>query len=567
MAAITSAKSGLWSATDTWVGGVLPANGDTATIALGHTVTFDSDLSGFADGVTVVATGHLNCTDAAGTYQLKIKAGTTISGAGTLTWGSTVFAAKHTLTGGANWYVQGSGGLTMNVIGAEPAIKYALLTGAESAGATRLEIDTDLTGDIWAVGDTIRINNVNKGLNSEERVIAAIAPTYIDITVGLTGAKIAGTVIALMTRNTKIISVGTSQATVQNFASGKLTISGGQQIGSAYRYLASCTGAVINGGSSSGNTSSMQDCTTPVINGGTISGNSSYGTSNVPGIIVNGGLIVGVSSAIFNSSLPIINGGIISGNNNGINTCTAPVVNGGTISGNTHAFTNSALPIVSGGTITGNSVGFNICHGSIITDATFDRNTYDIYQSQFFAHDTQFGLTTENFLYTNLSEYVYSESINHNRVAGALRAWTAGGITTTVATPLPTGFTRAYQMALASTTVRAHWRKQVLVPAGKTVSITTHLRKDASMMYLPRVWIFLDGDEPFTTPADILHEFVMTDSTNTWESDTWSYTNSADYDVMLAIRFVGMNATGNVFCQSAETFGGGISRSRITGGM
>ena len=566
MATITSVKSGAWSDPTVWDAGV-PVDNDTAVIALGHTVTFDTDLSSFADGVIVTATGLLNCTDAAGTYQLKIKAGSTISGAGTLTWGSTVFAAKHTLTGGTDWYVQGNGGLTMAVIGAEPAIKYALLTGAESAGATRLEIDTDLTGDIWAVGDTIRINNVNKDNNSEERIIAAIAPTYIDITVGLTGAKIAGTVIALMTRNTKIISVGTSQTTVQNFAAGKLTISGGQQIGSARRYLAGCTGAVINGGSSSGNLYACSGCTALSIAGGVFSGNSTAFYS-CPSPLISGGVFAGnIDNTLYSCSYPIVTGGNFSGNGTALQSCLAAMISGGTFFGNGLTLLTCYLLAISGGNFSSNAYGLYNCYGAVITDAVFSANTYDIRESQFFAHDTQFGLTIENYLYTNFPEHTYSESINHNNVAGALRAWTKGGITTTVAAPLPVGFTRAYQMALASATVRAHWRKQVLVPAGKTVSITTHLRKDASMTYLPRTWVYLDGDEPFTTPADILHEFVMTDSTNTWESDTWSYTNSADYDVMLAVRFVGMNASGNVFCQSSESFGGGISRARITGGM
>ena len=87
MATITSTTSGNSSAGSTWVGGVAPGDNDAVVVAAGHTVLFDQDTSGFANGfagVTIqggVTPGMLVFKYSAdGTYYLKIKTGTTISG-------------------------------------------------------------------------------------------------------------------------------------------------------------------------------------------------------------------------------------------------------------------------------------------------------------------------------------------------------------------------------------------------------------------------------------------------------------------------------------------------------
>ena len=87
MATITSVGSGNWSTAGTWDSGV-PADNDTVVIAAGHTVTFDADTSGFANGIAGITItsdattpGMLRAKyDADGTYYLKLKTGTTIAG-------------------------------------------------------------------------------------------------------------------------------------------------------------------------------------------------------------------------------------------------------------------------------------------------------------------------------------------------------------------------------------------------------------------------------------------------------------------------------------------------------
>lgn len=58
MATRTSVGSGRWSDAATWDTGV-PADGDTAVIAAGHTVIFDADQSAFATGVILTINGTL----------------------------------------------------------------------------------------------------------------------------------------------------------------------------------------------------------------------------------------------------------------------------------------------------------------------------------------------------------------------------------------------------------------------------------------------------------------------------------------------------------------------------
>ena len=117
MATFTSAASGDWSASATWgkagdppvEGTDFPGDSDAFVIAAGHTVTFDRDNSGHANGIAggtitshATTPGRLKFkSNADGTYYLKVKTNTNIAGTdaavlGQLVMGHIAAITNHT---------------------------------------------------------------------------------------------------------------------------------------------------------------------------------------------------------------------------------------------------------------------------------------------------------------------------------------------------------------------------------------------------------------------------------------------------------------------------------------
>lgn len=61
MTAITTAAAGNWSATGTWTGGVIPGNGDTVTLQVGHNVTVDDNRTVGASPAAGSGTAAILC--------------------------------------------------------------------------------------------------------------------------------------------------------------------------------------------------------------------------------------------------------------------------------------------------------------------------------------------------------------------------------------------------------------------------------------------------------------------------------------------------------------------------
>jgi len=572
-----------WTTAGNWNLGTLPIDNDSVTIPINETCTFDADMSNagtWPNGIAgITVTGTLNCTNTPGSYYLKIKAASTITGAGTFTWGSTTFTAKHTLTGGAAWQFPATSP-TVSIIGTEPTYKYVKTLNYENALATRIEIDTNLTGDIWAVGDTITINNINRAVQSETRIIQAITSTYIDITVGLTASKLIGSYICLVTRNTQVIGVGITQPIFVNIPQGKLSISGGMFTGGYYYCISSC-GLTLSGGVFYGFNLTVSSCTNIVVSGGIFTGcaqpfsscsvgtftggaiiGCTYGMASCYNGTINYILITAITYGLWGIYGMLINDILLDSSAQGIVSAGGNTITGGTFSNNGAAVVFCAEMVVTGGSFVGNLTAFQIASAKIYSGVTFSGNTYDINSCSV----EMFGVTHNDSGSSNISQEVCTESFDDNGIPANYKVWTRGGKTTTVASPVPSGFSMAYQIATISATFAGWWRKKVLVPAGKTVQFTFYIRKDVSMAYKPRVWVFLESMEPFISGTP-LKEFIYPDNTNdTWATDTFSYTNTDNYDKMLIVRFLGKNASGNVFTQ-LKVEHSMSPRSRILGGV
>jgi hypothetical protein len=555
---------GNWGTAATWAGGVAPVDDDTVVIASGDTVIFNVDTSSWTAGINgLTITGTLKVSTTTSSY-MKMKAATVIVGAGTFNIGEAgagaiPFAVKFTLTGGAGWYIDGNAGLTMTVYGAEPSIKYIKLSGSEAIGQTELSVDTDVTGDIWADGDIVRIDDINMGQESEERVIAAggIAAGAITVTAGLTAAKSTGAIVSLITRNIKIIAVGTGTRTIYRVGAtaNKLTVQSGMWYGVNKYMFEACHYATISGGTFSGNAQGLYNCTSATISGGTFSGNS-YGLRDCTSATISGGTFSGNTQGLYNCTSATISGGTFSGNSYGLYNCPYATISGGTFSGNGQGVGICTNATISGGTFSGNTQGLRDCTSATISGGTFTTNTNDLYNTFGMLHNITLTAATEHSTYTSLPSQINCQSEDHDGVDGALKAWCKGGVVTSQVTVKPDGYTQAYLLDPESATYPVFFTKQFSVEPSKTVNVVVQLRKDASMTYLPRVYLMASIGNPLAgaTPVDT---FTMTDSTDTWESDTFTIANSTDYDQDYTLYFVAQNATDNAYAAYDITTQGG----------
>lgn len=218
MAAITSAQTGLWSATSTWVGGVVPGEFDTVTIAVNHTVTVDGTYivgNDNTSGLTI--NGRLKASRTVNSL-LTIKGNVANAATGEWDWGIEGDIIPASVTAGIrvnysgtmanNKYIVGLGSTTrMNLIGMRGVNKtrHTKTTTAITGGSTTTFTVTDATG--WAVNDWLilsaDVNNVSPTL-VEKCQISAINGNDITIATAFTNSRAIGAVVANVWSNVYI---------------------------------------------------------------------------------------------------------------------------------------------------------------------------------------------------------------------------------------------------------------------------------------------------------------------------------------------------------------------------
>lgn len=591
MATRTSVGDGLWSEAGTWDTGV-PADTDAVVIASGHTVVFNADQSGFANGIgDLTINGTLNVSTTTSS-KMKITAAKLIRGTGTFNIGTSgagaiPFAVKFTLTGGAGWGFAGNDttGLTVNIYGTEPTNKWVQFSGNEAIGQTELSVGTNVTGEAsyWKTGDEVIACSYKGSGETEFLTIASVAAGAITMTGGLVSAKVTENYLVLLSRNVTITFVATTNG-FSNFKDGKLHI-GSARIIAADSYC-------ING------------CINPVMSGGVIqptaigSQPACYNSS----LQLTGGAIVGMNRAIHGSNYAKMSGGLIAGVNTPTNIAAGFTLTGGVIYGYKDyqgaIFNGSHDARLLGGTIVSNSSGYVISSSNVYVNGTTFNNTYrligddstgTVIKSATFTgtKGTVFYRTLSATLYgidlsgfsTEMNGYIgytrpYAivECLDYNGVAGAYKGWTRGGLAVSQTSVMPSGYSMAYLITPASTSAHpAFFNQYFIVPAGESRSIEVQLRKSASMVYLPVVYLSYEVGEPLAgeTPLD---SFTMTDSTDTWEKDTFTIDNtSGTSDLKYKLVFVANNASGNVYAAYAITdttpggSGGAVSIQPIYG--
>ena len=532
MATITSVGSGNWSTAGTWDSGV-PADGDNVVISAGHTVTFDGGQSAFGTGIDgITITGTLKLSRLTGTYYLYMKAGALISGTGTFDCGTELdpvpYVSNHTITGGALWRIDMPNGY-LTVVGAEPVYKYVKTTTETLLGETVYNIDTDLTGDIWRVGDTVGIISESNSYG-QSCTIVDVAPATITVSTGAPANRSSVTYIALLTRNINFICIPTGA--ISTFVNTPYAlINGGWfrcNISSAGQrcfnsLYSEFKGGVVTSFGFGGYSIAYSDVT------GTLFMFNAYHMANCANTMIDGGIFLGGSYPLQSNNGLIVKSGLFACGAQLFYSTNGITVTGGTFDGNLYTFLNISALKVSNIAPTNTAYFIRDCADAQLLNIDATGCTY------FFNKYT-----------AGVNRDYLATSFNHNKIEGNDKYMTFGGDTSLETTIVPSGYTNSFKTSLVSNTRHGYYTKPFRLSPSQNAVAKIYLRKDSSMTYLPRVYLMSYFEDPFEGAAP-LQTFIMTDTIDTWESGTIAVSNLSEYDKEYVLWVNGLNSSGTLY--------------------
>lgn len=570
-AVITSVGSGDWSAGGTWDSDpAIPVNNDSVVIANGHTVTFDVDQSGFANGIDlqIASGGTLICDTAAGAYYLMMKSDLNNDGtlqAGTST--SVPLPATVTFTIDLNgaFSIQNdatTGSLLLYCT--EPTNKYIQLSAAEAAAQTTISVDTDVTSD-WAVGDIIVFCDFipNSTRDVEEHEIAAIrtGPDEIDLVGGgLANAKYDESYVFLRSRNIKIIN-----STTYAIEGGDSCHIGAEIYDCTYGlYL--LTNSTIAGTAVLDNVIYSRACQNTTHTGcyTDLSGSSnSYGLYGDRGSMISSTALL-CAGRISYQATAILDEGTSVGSANGHYFGYDIIINGNHYGGSMAAAFSSSI-IVTGTTAGMYGASLTYCYDITLSNASIGGTIGGLTTADDLelcgsgrAYNTTFAATTEfngydNSAYRQRNDYF--ESADHDATENAMKAWCLGGAVTSQTTSPPTGYDIWYKLTCEDTgqDYPCFRQYETVVLPGTSIEVEGQFRwaggEDLSSSGLePQLQIIDAFADPLVDSAQSPLDYDMPatlDGTETgWQSVDVIWANAGDTQRNVIVRMIAYNDGG-----------------------
>lgn len=556
MASFTSSQSGLWSSASTWGGAGVPGNGDTVTIASGHTVTFDVDQSSFASGLAgLTVNGTLKFKeDVVTCLKMTSNVNIVLGNGGTLKIGDIDNPIQRPSVGSewrARLILQGTGMIdcpsgtgTITMVGWTPDRNHTTLSNNANSGTNQIQLNESLnlqSGDKIVIGaKTIngRMTETNVGLYTVQSVSSD--GKTVTLTQNLGHNRLSGDYVAWYNRPINL-SLG-----------GRML-----QVNRNYNIL--FKSVYYNKSLNSWNNMNLNPISQPV---------ASYMTGNCNAddyFITNSSKIwmkyenctfyneytcgynyTLVENSIYIQTPDLSYGGVRHGVFGKVKNCmfsnyNSPILN----SWFYQTFMDKC--IIENCTVQGKSGGFGNWYSNlVIKDCVVDGGNIPLGNIWYYNCIVN---TSPSTIYIPINHTIHS--FNHNQVSSAYRAWLRGGTIQSVTNIYPPCSNKSYQYTLTSNTHPVHRTLQLgILQPQQEIQISCWLYKTlGSMSIQPRFQLIDNNNDPLVDPsAQPLQESISNTSiSNQWEELTIRYKNTTDKEIPISVRCLAANSTGFIY--------------------